>query len=177
MPVLLDRSPILPHSSEVVVRGERVPIKANQVIIWVTLTAKRTAAPNPSALPFPAVLDTGNNHTFAIRERHLIGWAGLRTDTLPMVGNIRDRGSRIPLREVQIWLHPNVRGERDQLADTDPHIISAPQGIAVYPAGSDFPRLPILGLRAIAENELVLKVDGRRRQAMLRTAVRWWPFP
>ena len=42
--------------------------------------------------------------------------------------------------------------------------------------GGDFPRLPILGLRAIAENELILKIDGKKREATLRTPINWWPF-
>ncbi|HJZ55100.1 MAG TPA: hypothetical protein VKE74_09090 [Gemmataceae bacterium] len=54
--------------------------------------------------------------------------------------------------------------------------MSALHGIAVYP-GDEHPRLPILGLRAVAENKLLLNVSGSRREATLRTAVRWWwPF-
>ena len=45
----------------------------------------------------------------------------------------------------------------------------------VYPGG-DFPRLPILGLRAIAENALTLHIDGAKRNATLRMSLRWWPF-
>ena len=68
-----------------------------------------------------------------------------------------------------------IRGNRESLADRPPHLIDADHGIAVYQDG-DFPRLPILGLRAIAENNLVLTVDGKRRLATLRAAIRWWPF-
>ena len=80
------------------------------------------------------------------------------------------------LRPANIWVQPNVPHHRDRLADRPPCPVAAPQGIAVYP-GAEFPGLPILGLRAVAENELVLKVDGPRREATLRTAVNWWwPF-
>ena len=65
--------------------------------------------------------------------------------------------------------------ERDRLAGILPHMLAAPRGIAIYPDG-DFPRLPILGLRAIAENGLILKADGRRREATLMIARKWWPF-
>ena len=68
-----------------------------------------------------------------------------------------------------------MRGRRDALADRPPHLVEAQRGIAVHPAG-DFPRLPILGLRAIAENALTLNIDGAKRTATLRTPLRWWPF-
>jgi hypothetical protein len=94
---------------------------------------------------------------------------------LGAAGRIRDRSEHLLLRLANIWVHPNVPHHRDRLADRPPHLVSAPRGIAVYP-GAEFPRLPLLGLRAIAENELVLNVNGRRRKATLRTAFHWWPF-
>lgn len=54
-------------------------------------------------------------------------------------------------------------------------LLQSRPGIAVYP-GSEYPRLPLLGLRAIGENRLTLKMDGVRREAALRTPIRWWPF-
>ena len=171
---LLDRSPFPPDPSEIAFRDERVRVRADQIILWVTLTIKRIASANPSATPFPVILDTGNMHTFAIQERHLIDWAGIRAETMELLGNLRDRRQRIPLHAANIWLHPSEKGSRDQLADREPFVLAAPRGIAVYPG--DFPRLPLLGLRAIADNRLILKVDGTRREATLRTAYQWWPF-
>lgn len=177
MPRLLDRSPFADHATEVVVRGERVRIRANQIILWITLTGYRTDVPNPSAVPFPAILDTGHNHSFSIRERHLTDWAGLRPESLGVSRPIRERERQLVLRLANVWVHPNAPRHRDQLADAPPRLLRATQGIAVYPpGGDDFPRLPILGLRAIAENRLVLNVSGPRREATLRTAARWWPF-
>jgi hypothetical protein len=158
----------------VVVRGERVLVRANQIIVWVSLTLARVKSPNPTAIPFPAILDTGHTHSFSIQERHLVEWAGFRPEGLTVLGTVRERRQRVPVREANIWVHPNVRGVRDELADRPPHLVEARRGIAVYPAG-DFPRLPILGLRAIAENGLILKVNGPRREATLRTRFRWWP--
>jgi len=90
-------------------------------------------------------------------------------------GHVRDRNRRVPLHAANIWVHPNTKGSRERLVGGKPILLEAVAGIAVYPGG-DFPRLPILGLRAIAENNLVLKVSGRRREANLRPAHRWWPF-
>lgn len=175
MPHLLDRTPFLDRATEVVVRGERVRVRANQIIAWVSLTIPRVKSHNPVATPFPVIVDTGYTHSLAIHERHLIEWAGLRPDVLPFAGATRDRDRRIPLRGANIWLHPNVPGTRDELADRPPYRIEAAKGIAVYPAG-EFPRLPLLGLRAVAENRLVLNANGRRRRATLRTPAWWRPF-
>ena len=175
MPTLLDRMPFFTHDDEVVVRGERVRLRSNQNILWVSLTRPQVKPANPAAIPFPVILDTGHTHSLAIQERHLVAWAGFRPDALPSLHHIRDRGQRVPLREANIWVHPNVRGSRDELADRPPQLVEAERGVAVYPAG-DFPRLPILGLRAIAENALTLNIDGAKRTATLRTPLRWWPF-
>jgi hypothetical protein len=176
MPRLIDRSPFPKDPSEVVVRGERVRLRANQIILWVSLTTEAAGEPNPSAAPFPAILDAGHNHSFSIHERHLVGWAGLRPAALDLIDHTRHLGRDIPLRAAKIWVHPNEPRHRERLADRPPHLVTAGRGIGVYPPGDEFPRLPILGLRAIAENRLVLDVSGPRREATLRTPARWWPF-
>jgi hypothetical protein len=175
MPNLIDHSPFSDKPSEIAIQGKRVRLRANQIIVWVSLSLHRLTIANPEVSPFPAILDTGHNHTFSIHERHLTEWAGLRMEILNVMTAIRHRGQRLLLRAANVWVHPNERGARDKLADRPPYLLKALTGIAVYP-GSDFPRLPILGLRAIAENNLVLKVDGPRRQTTLRTQYRWWPF-
>lgn len=175
MPIILNNMPFLDQPSELAVRGERVPLRANQIILWVTLSLRRVTSVDPLAIPFPTILDTGYTHTFSIHERHLVDWAGIQPEALISRAAIRDRGQRVLLREANIWLHPNVRGSRERYADGSPHLITANKGIAIYP-GNDFPRLPLLGLRAIAENGLVLKVDGPKRQATLRTPYHWWKF-
>jgi len=175
MPILLNRMPFSDKSSEVAIQGERIRVKANQIILWVSLSLPRIETSNPLATPFPAILDTGHNYTFSLHERHLTQWAGLQPDMLNVLTTVRDRNRRVLLRAANIWAHPNERGSRDRIAVKPPHHIKSNRGIAVYP-GSDFPRLPIFGLRAIAENDLVLKVDGPRREATLRTPIRWWPF-
>lgn len=174
MPTLLDRMPFA-GAAEVVVRGERVRVRGSQIIAWVSLTLPRVDVPDPRAVPFPAILDTGHTHTLALHERHLREWAGLRPDLLAEAGAVRERGRRLPLRAAKLWVHPNRGGAREPAADRVPYLLEVPAGVAVYP-GDEFPRLPILGLRAIADNHLLLSIDGRRRVATLRTARRWWPF-
>lgn len=173
---LLDRAPIPRESSEIVVGGERVRIRANQIIVWLSLTARPTQELNPMVRDFPAVLDTGHTHTFSIQSRHLAQWAGLSIDSLPVTGTVRERGRRITRRAARIWIRPSAAGSQARLADVRPFLLTNFEGIAVYPPDLMFPRLPILGLGAISDNRLVLIVNGRRREATLRTAYRWWPL-
>ena len=45
------------------------------------------------------------------------------------------------------------------------------EGIAVYPDdGSNYPRLPVLGLRAIIKNNLKLVIDGKRKYVSLSSS-------
>jgi hypothetical protein len=141
-------------------------------LIWITLSAGSSDAPTPVTTPFPAIVDTGHTHSFSIQERHLTEWAGLRTENLRVSGAARDRGLRLLLRMATIWAYSLDPQSRDRLADQLPHRLSVPQGIAIYPSPGDFTRLPILGLRAIADNKLTLVVDGRRREATLRAPFR-----
>ncbi len=171
---LLDRTPFTEHSGEVAFRRERVRIRSNQIIAWVSMTIHRVLEPNPSAVPFPVIVDTGHTHSFSIQERHLIEWAGLRLDDLFQIGTIREGTDRLPLHAVNLWVHPNVTGTRE-VSGRPPHLLAATTGIAVYPTGN-FPRLPLLGLRVIAENKLILKADGKKRMATLRMSRRWWLF-
>ena len=75
------------------VRGERVRVKAYQIIAWVSLSVKRVATWEPGTPTFPAILDPGHNHNFSIQEEQLIRWAGLRPETLPILGHAREGGT------------------------------------------------------------------------------------
>ncbi len=166
---ILDRLPVLdqPHESEI--RGERLKIRSFQIIVHVSLSDTPVWDPRTPAIP--VLLDTGNNHNFSIQERHLIRWAGLRPQGLPLLGAARD-GGRIPsLRFANAWIHPNQPGYQ-HLKGGEPYFLALKDGIAVYPEdGSDYPRLPLLGLRAIIKNNLKLVIDGKRRHASLRSPI------
>jgi hypothetical protein len=67
-----------------------------------------------------------------------------------------------------IWLHSNERGEM-AVSGNEPIFLEVLNGIAVYPDGAEYPRLPLLGLRAILSNRLHLVIDGERTSVTLRT--------
>jgi hypothetical protein len=133
---------------------------------------------HPNAPRFPAVLDTGCNHSFVIRERHLIEWAGIHPDYLRRLRPTRIYGSLAPQMTANVWLHPNRPGHRDDFSGQPPFLIESEPGIAVVPkaVGDGNPRLPLLGLRALRWNRLHLAIDGDRRRVNIRTRRRFWLF-
>jgi hypothetical protein len=50
-------------------------------------------------------------------------------------------------------------------------MLEVKEGIAVYPHEAANPaRLPLLGLRGIVKNSLLLVIDGKRREVTLKTS-------
>jgi hypothetical protein len=164
---ILDRLPIATQESLVLVRQESVRLKEAEIIVWVSLTLPEFTEWHPATPRFPAILDTGHTHNFAIQQQHLIRWTGIRPEMLPQRGHIRHSGRRIELRTARVWLHHNEPGK--MTAASRQHPLNLPRGIAVFPDDRDYPRLPLLGLRAIIGNKLHLTIDGERGLVNLRT--------
>src|SRR5579884_3829616 len=120
MTAVLRHLPFTEHADEVHVGLERVPVKAYQIVVWVSISGWRTLELPPSAQPFPAILDTGHNHHFSIQAEHLREWARLPAGNLQKIGEITIRGQRLDLRGAHAWLHKNVPGRRDKLLDRPP---------------------------------------------------------
>jgi hypothetical protein len=169
MPRILHRLPVLTRDDLTFMGQEQVRVRGYEIVVWVSLQPERSLDYDPRARRFPAILDTAHTHNFSIREEHLVRWAGLRREDLRSLGNLRHLGRRLPLHAADVWLHRNVPGQRDRLLDVPPYRLDLPRGIAVYPADSDFPRLPLLGLRALVTNNLLLSVDGDRSEVNLRS--------
>jgi len=153
---ILDRLPI-PENRTSLRFGDRfVTIHANQILVWVSVQPSEVVVPEESTRKFPALLDTGNNFGFSVQERHLSEWAGIDLDLLEFLGNIEINGQVVTRREATVWLYPNALGRQDAAEGMPPFRLDMSKGIAVYahdavPAG---PRLPLLGLPALLENDL-----------------------
>ena len=158
----------LPYFSEktkVKVHNEVVEVKAFQIIVWVSVASDATAAWDARVPRLPAILDIGNNHNFAITDAHLLKWAGIHAASLIQLKSMRERGKKVPLVDAGLWLH----------TDGEPFKIRIHEGIAVY--DGDWPRLPILGLRALTENKLQIFIYGDTKRVIIRTPPKWyWPF-
>jgi hypothetical protein len=169
MPAILQQLPFKEQEDEIAVEHERVPVRAYQIIAWASVTTREVAELPPHAPRIPVILDTGHGHHFSIRERHLVDWARVPPGLLPQRGSIRIEGQEYPLHLAAVWLHPNQPGHRDRFADRPPYRLELREGIAVHPGAGDFPRLPLLGLRALVRNKLHFTMDPERCLVNLRT--------
>ncbi len=70
--------PYFDSRTVVEVRNRQVPIKPQQIVVWVSLAEIEQSYLVSGSPRFPAILDTGFSHNFAIREEHLNQWAGLQ---------------------------------------------------------------------------------------------------
>jgi hypothetical protein len=151
-----------PH--EVLVLGEPVLVKPYQIIVWMSLAQQGMLEYDAQIPKFPAILDSGHNHSFSISRDHLVRWTGLQAESLTQQGKIRILEETIPLRSASLWLHGNR-----------PYRMNVGDGIAVHPASA--PRLPLLGLRAITLNKLQIHLWGDVQEVQIRTPRKWyWPF-
>ncbi len=164
----LDRLPIPQKDTLAQVGAESVRFKKDQIIVWVSLALESVGRSIANVTQFPAILDTGHTHNFAIQNQHLIRWAGIRPDRIPHIGHIRHAGKRMPLYAANVWLHRNRPGTTDFLPG-EPLFLKLLHGIAVFPDAENYPRLPLLGMRAILSNNLHLAVDGEHASVNLRT--------
>lgn len=164
---ILDRLPISEQGWFVPTPDGAEEAKPYQMIVSVSITDQEVFELPESALRFPAILDTGNNHNFAIRQTHLERWPAIM---LPRKGWIEVGGHFVPLLAANIWIHPNRAGTNEPRPHS-PSLLKLEEGMAVYPPNIPNPaRLPILGLRAIIRNGLKLTIDGAPRELTIESA-------
>jgi hypothetical protein len=170
MTAILRRMPFFDRPSYVNVGGANVRVKADQIIVWLSLSLDDMLMPDPQAPRFPAILDTGNTHRFSATETQIRRWAGIDPRRLDRVGTARQAGRFFPLHSAQVWLYKNRPGERDAWIESPPWPLEMRKGIVIYPDSAPLaPRLPLLGLRALRENRLHLRIDGENGVVSLRS--------
>ena len=177
MPRILHQLPFFEQPTYVTVPGGRVLVTAYQIVVWVSV-ADRAVPDLPTGTPrFPAVLDIGLSHNFALREEELLNWGSLYPASLRSRGHGRLSGLRTDLVDADVWVYSNKPGSRDELLDVPPFRTKLETGVAVYPRGTGHaPRLPILGLRGLRQANLQLHIDCQKCRVFLRTPRRFWFF-
>ena len=130
---------------------------------------------HPASLRLPAILDIGCNHNLVIRRDHLTAWSALHPDGLRQLRRTRIHGRVGVEAAANVWVHANRPYRRDDLAGKPPYLLECPEGIVVTPGApdDDYPRLPILGLRALRWAKLQVHIDCRTCRLTMRTA-RWF---
>jgi hypothetical protein len=166
--------PFFEEGTRVSVAGQWVPILHHQIIVWVSVARAEVDPLPPSSPRFPAVLDTGFTDNFLISEAQLLSWGGVDAAGLPPTAHLTVGKEKIPVREANVWIHPNRPGFRDEFAPGRPFCLELDTGVAVWPATvPGARRLPLLGLRGLRQGELSLHVDCRRCRVSLSTASSW----
>ncbi len=153
---ILDRLPIGDEPDTIIVGTESVTIKRFQIFVRVSIQASS---------PFPAILDTGHSHNFSITESQLAHWVRLRSREFKLIGTTRLKGEKLRQLQGELRLHRNRPGTRVLGEGSLPLVLS--EGFTLAPEGSS--RLPLIGLRAIVSNRLMIRIDGKRRRVTLRT--------
>jgi hypothetical protein len=163
---ILNRLPFSKSPSVVSTPDGVAEVKPYQIVVTVSLAARRLMELPPGSPQFPAILDIGTNHNFAIRSELFERWARVR---LRQRGKVRIRREYAPLLTGSVWIHPNRPGTRD-FAEGPAIPLEMPEGLIVFPENAPNPaRLPILGLRALVRNHLKLIIDGKRCEVTLKT--------
>jgi hypothetical protein len=174
---ILDRLPITKDRESLRFGDRYLTIYPNQILVWVSVHLSGVLVPEENIPKFPALLDTGNNFGFSLQDRHLREWAGIDPGLLEDRGKIAIEGKIVRCRKATVWLYPNVPGRQDAAVDCSPFRLELKKGIAVYtqdavPPG---PRLPLLGLPALLENDLDFWLDPERRHVTVQP--RTWRRP
>jgi hypothetical protein len=152
------------------VRRIPIPVKGDQIIVWVSISSRSVIELESNTPRFPAILDTGNTMLFSMKDSHLRQWAGIDPRSLRRLGTRRHAGRVFPLHAARLWMHRNKPGTRDEFSGGPPARIEVQEGIVVYPdSAPQAPRLSLLGLRALRENNLHLYVNAQHRLVSLRT--------
>jgi len=163
MSLILDRCPFYDEATEVDTLSGPVLIRSYQIVVWVGLSVRGSLSH-----PFPAILDTGHSHNFSIKEEHLELWTGLHAHEIQTIGHARVNKQLVELKDAAVAFYQNTPGERDALREKSPHLLKLSEGIAVHRTSDPFaPRLPLLGMRALARNRLRITIDGDRKEISL----------
>ena len=81
-------------------------------------------------------------------------------------------GRPVFLSRAEIGLHRNLKRHRDELLPALPVPLNLPEGIVIHPREDSLgPRLPLLGLRALAHNRLKVIIDGRNLLVSIKKGI------
>jgi hypothetical protein len=152
---ILDSLPFADRPHLVTVRGEVVNVNRDQIVVWISIGDVHR--------PLPAILDTGHGHNLSIGKAQLERWSGA---SLKRISELEVDHRRVAQYAADVRLHRNLPRRAALRGDSYP--LAMPQGISVFDDG-DAPRLPLIGLRTIVSNRLILLIDGSRGQVTLRS--------
>jgi hypothetical protein len=175
MATILRQLPFFDHFTTIEVQGHPYRIFPYQIVLWASVGPVGASELDPHTPRFPVILDTGFTDNFLIHREQLRHFAGLEAESLRRGrDDLRARGRQIPIRAANLWLHSNRPGERNKMADRSPILLELHRGIGVCTDSDVYPRLPLLGARALHRARARLVVDYWRSRVSLAVPSRWW---
>jgi hypothetical protein len=163
------------RNKEIQVLSGRVDLRPPKIIVGLSLTSvsERDSFPQ-GVITLPAILDTGFNRTLEIDEWHLVHWAGLHKEHLESIEKDKSQeGRKYDLCRANLWLHRTpYTGPRTPSARSPLLLENSRQVRVMASIGKPNPRLPLLGLMALVENNLHLSVDGERSHFRIEKSLR-----
>jgi hypothetical protein len=162
---ILDRLPIPKEPRSLRFGDRHITLRRDQILVWVSVHLAGVFKPEEDIPRFPALLDTGNNLGFSVQDRHLRDWAGINSGLLQPLREIEVNGQPVWLRRAAVWLHPNIPARLDAAGGRPPFRLEMTKGIAVHSPDADppGPRLPLMGLPALLDNDFDFWLDPDRR--------------
>jgi hypothetical protein len=170
---ILDRLPLLTRTENITFGQRHVRFHRDEILVWLSIGLPGERDPQRISPPFPAMLDTGNGSAFYLHEHHLLQWAGVRPDSLTLLGTRQVNQRDVPSRDADVWVHPNTPGTWQRAPGKRPFRLDNKEGIAVGPPVPDqvmFPRVPLLGVAALRSNGLDFWFDSKAAQCHVWTA-------
>lgn len=183
MAILIDELPFFSVKRDIQLPdGKPEEIKANQILLWMSVTPQGSLPPSANAPRFPVIFDTGLNISMTMRCNHFIDWADVEQPEYQFLGDTSCNGSTVILFDVDAWLYKNAPGRNDQILNQSPIRLVLKGGLGVYnatpsqqellmsddPLQEPGPRLPTLGMFAITANKLSIQIEGWRRRVRIQ---------
>lgn len=162
------------------VNGEDVEILSHQPVVWVGLAPVGQSVPAADHPVFPAIVDTGCNTTFIISPTKLAKWCKVDWRDIPFHHGVelKHQGVPVPHRRANLWIYANRKGTLEVNRKRSPVLLELDLGIAVFGDGVQVgvrettrliaPRLPLVGMQALAAADLSLAVDTARKDLTIR---------
>ena len=177
MPTVFHDLQFFDRFTSVEVQGHSYRILPLQIIVWVSISPEGVGGIHDRSLRFPAIFDPAFTDEFLIHPLQLRRFAGMRPEHLRRLGDsLRTHDRLIPLHAAKLWLHRNEPGERDRFASVPAFPLDLERGIGLTTGDEIYPRLPLLGARALRRAELQVSIDYYRCRLSVRTRRKIWLF-
>jgi hypothetical protein len=145
---------------------ETIAVQPPKMIVGISITVSEEQSFPRGVWTVPAVIDTGFNGGLAINELTLGKWAGVKKEYLTVAPRQKlDDGREFDPCYGNVWLHKSAYKSPSSKHYESPLLLEKLGAIHVMVSKDDepcWPRLPVLGLRALLNQNLQLRMDPRQ---------------